>query len=114
MAKLFLCVPVIRVIIIIIYLILTTIIATKRFIYFNSRLNTSFAPASLSNLIIGPIVFPRTIESSININFLPFTLTDKAPNFLATPSCRSLVLGWIKVLPTYLFLHKTSENGILD
>lgn len=61
---------------------------------------TSFAPASFNNLIIGPIVFPLTMESSIKIILLPLTFSDKAPNFFATPSCRNRVLGCIKVLPT--------------
>jgi hypothetical protein len=25
-------------------------------------------------------------------------------------NCRSLLLGWMNDLPTYLFLHKTSEK----
>lgn len=75
---------------------------------------TSLAPASRSNLIIGPIVFPLTMESSTSTIFFPFTFSDKAPNFLATPSCLSRVLGWMNVLPTYLFLHSTSAKGILD
>ena len=54
---------------------------------------TSFAPASRKSLIIGPIVFPRTIESSINIKRLFLTFSDNAPNFFATPNWRSLVLG---------------------
>ena len=75
---------------------------------------TSLAPASLSNFIIGPIVLPLTIESSIKTIFFPLTFSERAPNFLATPNCRSLVLGWMKVLPTYLFLHNTSANGMFD
>lgn len=54
---------------------------------------TSLAPASRNNLIIGPIVFPLTIESSIKTIFFPFTFSDKAPNFLATPSCLNRALG---------------------
>lgn len=54
---------------------------------------TSVAPASRSNLMIGPIVFPRTMESSTKTIFLPCTFSEMAPNFFATPSCRNLVLG---------------------
>lgn len=75
---------------------------------------TSFAPAFLSSFIIGPTVFPLTIESSTKITLFPNKFSVMTPNFLATASCRDLVSGNIKDLPTYLFLHKTSANGIPD
>lgn len=48
--------------------------------------------------MIGPIVLPRTIESSMRISLFPATFSESAPNFLATPSCLKRVDGWMKVL----------------
>lgn len=58
-----------------------------------TRICTSLAPASLSNFMIGPIVVPLTIESSIRIILLPATFSTIAPNFLATPNLLSRALG---------------------
>ena len=59
-------------------------------------------------------MFPRTIESSISTIFLSRKFSVISPNFLATPSFRNLVLGCIKVLPTYLFLQSTSPYGMFN
>lgn len=75
---------------------------------------TSDAPASFSNLMMAPIVVPRTMESSIRTILFPLKFSLRGPNFFSTASCLSRVLGWMKVLPTYLFLHRTSEYLILD
>lgn len=72
---------------------------------------TSLAPDSLSNLIMGEIVLPLTMESSIRTILLPLKFCDNTPNFFATPSCLNLMFGWMKVLPTYRFLHSTSTYG---
>ena len=69
---------------------------------------TSFAPADFKSLTIGPIVLPRTMESSMSTIRLPLKFSDRAPNFFATPSCLRRILGWMNVLPTYRFLHNTS------
>ena len=49
---------------------------------------------------MGGIVLPLTIESSIKTIFFPLKFSVSGPNFFATPSCLSLVLGWMKVRPT--------------
>lgn len=54
---------------------------------------TSFAPDSLSNLIMGEMVLPLTIESSTRTILLPLKLSDNTPNFFATPSCLNLMFG---------------------
>ncbi len=61
---------------------------------------TSLAPADLSSRTIGPIVLPRTIESSTMTMRRPLKFSVRAPNFLDTPNCRSRMLGWMNVLPT--------------
>lgn len=72
---------------------------------------TSLAPDSRSSFIMGEMVLPLTIESSMITTRLPLKLSDRTPNFFATPSCRNLIFGWIKVLPTYRFLQSTSTYG---
>ena len=64
--------------------------------------------------MIGFMVFPRTMESSISTIFLSRKFSVISPNFLATPSFRNLVLGCINVLPTYLFLQSTSPYGMFN
>lgn len=61
---------------------------------------TSAAPDALSSRMMGAIVFPRTMESSMITIRLPLKFSTSDPNFLATPSCRNLLLGWINVRPT--------------
>lgn len=86
------------------------------FIYCNKTIEslTSLAPAFLRSLMMGPTVFPLTIESSTNTTLLLFKFSVMAPNFLATASCRERVSGRMKDRPTYRFLQSTSANGIPD
>ena len=65
---------------------------------------TSVAPASFNSFTIRLEVVPLTIESSIMITLLPFTIDDTAESFILTPRSRISCVGWINVLPTYLFL----------
>jgi hypothetical protein len=60
-------------------------------------------------LTIGPMVVPLTIESSTMTTLFPLTFSDRRPNFLAIPTRRALVVGWMNVLPTYLTQIKYSK-----
>lgn len=69
---------------------------------------TSLAPYCFRSRTSGPIVVPLTIESSTSTTLRPSKLAVMAPNFFATASCLERVSGWMKLRPTYLFLHRTS------
>lgn len=58
--------------------------------------------------MIGPIVLPRTIESSMRITLLPFTLPDNAPK-IVTIDYFSILLMRIIVLTEFLCNAELSQ-----
>ena len=56
-------------------------------------------------------VVPLTIESSTSTIDFPFNTLLRGFNFIFTPSSLSSWVGFINVLPTYLFLTNASVSG---
>ena len=67
---------------------------------------------ALSSLINGPVVLPRTIESSTMTTRLFNTFSLMTLYFNATPCLRRESVGSINVRPIYRFLMKPSLYGI--
>ena len=63
---------------------------------------------------IGPVVVPRTIESSTTTTRLPARTSGNGLNFSRTEASREVCPGWMKVRPTYRFLISPSRNGSPD
>ena len=66
----------------------------------DTRMWTSFAPASRSRLVIWRQVVPRTMESSIITTRLPSTSLRKADSLMRTACSRLVWSGVMKVRPT--------------
>ena len=75
---------------------------------------TSFAPALRNSWTTRPIVFPRTMESSISTTRFPRILSSTAESLIFTLSSLAPCPGEMKVLPMYLFLIRPIPYGILD
>ena len=67
---------------------------------------TSVAPASRSSCTMRAQVVPRTMLSSTSTTRLPLTVAETGFSLMRTLFSRSDWVGWMKVLPMYLFLMK--------